>query len=471
MHATPQPACRPRRANPVFIVCDWIRWYPYILPALGLFVGLAAPFLFREFSEWDDVFLRAASYFRSGDTIYHAGEGYVYPPFLALLAVPFSVLPPLTERLAWYLVTVASLFMMCWWAWHLSGGGPLQGRGKASLPEHFIWLVGMACGLRYALDCFAHQQADLLLGALTLGGCAALARRRYWRAATWFGLAAAGKCTPLLWCAFLVWRGQWRPALWLVLVPVGLNLLPNLFFVPPSGTLWLLEWWHTCYLPTTGLAKYLGTWYSDPVYNQSICGALFRWFTTQWSWYSDGLVITDRSHPVSPLVLKMVVLATDLVLAVAALLILNRARAEGRAEPRTQRSAPSGQGARADWRAPPRETGEFCVILLLMLLFSPMSSKPHFCTMLLPGFYLARVALARYDRLLGFLLALSITCGFLGFRDLWGSSMAALALWLGNVTWSALLLSAGCARALYQPREAHGAAMATGHVATRRLAG
>ena len=39
-----------------------------------------------------------------------------------------------------------------------------------------------------------------------------------------------------------------------------------------------------------------------------------------------------------------------------------------------------------------RRPAEYSVVLLLMLLFSPMSSKPHFCIMLLPAFCIERSA-------------------------------------------------------------------------------
>ena len=41
---------------------------------------------------------------------------------------------------------------------------------------------------------------------------------------------------------------------------------------------------------------------------------------------------------------------------------------------------------------------EFGIVLTLMLLLSPMSSKPHFCTLFLPGFCLARLAVNRSSR-------------------------------------------------------------------------
>jgi hypothetical protein len=79
-----------------------------------------------------------------------------------------------------------------------------------------------------------------------------------------------------------------------------------------------------------------------------------------------------------------------------------------------------------------------------MLLLSPMSSKPHFCTLLLPGFCLARLALTERNRRLGALLIGAVLAGASGIKGILGSDAASVALWWGNVTGSTLLLLAGC---------------------------
>jgi hypothetical protein len=82
-----------------------------------------------------------------------------------------------------------------------------------------------------------------------------------------------------------------------------------------------------------------------------------------------------------------------------------------------------------------------------MLLLSPMSSKPHFSTILLPGFCLARLAaFAGRRALLGLLLA-SIASG-LATAPVWGKSVGRFSMWCGMITWGALFLLAGCVLAL-----------------------
>src|SRR5262249_32464402 len=95
---------------------------------------------------------------------------------------------------------------------------------------------------------------------------------------------------------------------------------------------------------------------------------------------------------------------------------------------------------------------EASVVCALMLLFSPMSSKPHFATLLLPGFLVARSAAARRSVGLGACLAVAVAAGLLSDQDLWGGRLYRLFLWRGSATAAALALLAGCAALLWPRR-------------------
>jgi Glycosyltransferase family 87 len=407
--------------------------HPYLVAAVPLLLGMAIPFLTRQNSEWDDVFVRAAKHLRTGEGIYQAEEGYVYPPFMAAVALPFTFLPTVIERGIWFLVSAGCLLLLCRWTWRLAGGGSIPSLQPGSFREHVIWLTGLACGFRYTIDCLSHQQNDLFVGALVLGGCLALFRHRALLAATCLGVAAGAKCTPLLWCGYLLYRRQWRAAAWLVVVAVGVNLLPNLIHTPTGGRLWLVEWVSRYLAPMTASTYYPGVWYSEPVYNQSLAGAVNRWFALAWVWTADGLTVINKADPASPVVLKALLYSFELALVLGAMWCL------GRRPVRSDAPEPT---------APPREVLEYSVVLLLMLLLAPMSSKPHFCTLLLPGFCLARRAVLGRNLVLAFVLVAAVGVGALGIKGLLGVDSASVALWWGNVMWSALFLLLGCAGVL-----------------------
>jgi hypothetical protein len=91
-----------------------------------------------------------------------------------------------------------------------------------------------------------------------------------------------------------------------------------------------------------------------------------------------------------------------------------------------------------------RHALECGMVLLLMVLLSPMSSKAHFGTLVLPGFCLAQSALRSRSPLLRGTLAAAIVLGLLCNKDPLGEKLYTLSLWYGVVTWQALVLLAGC---------------------------
>src|SRR3954470_10218372 len=208
---------------------------PYTLAALLVAAGLSVPFCLRRDSEWEQVYVAAAARLGSGQDLYPPGTDYLYPPFSAWAALPFAPLPPPAGRGLWLLLNLACLAVMARAAWRLAGGGPLEGDPPAPAREHVAWCLGLAGAAPYLLNCLAHQQTDLVIGALLLGGCLLLGRSRALPAATCFGLAAAMKCTALLWAPYLAWRRRWAAAAWLAAVALGANLLPDLLSPPPSG--------------------------------------------------------------------------------------------------------------------------------------------------------------------------------------------------------------------------------------------
>src|SRR5262249_25656162 len=86
---------------------------------------------------------------------------------------------------------------------------------------------------------------------------------------------------------------------------------------------------------------------------------------------------------------------------------------------------------------------EGAVVLLLMLLLSPMSSKAHFGVLVLPGFLLARTAAER-GRLPGVLLAAAVALALVANKDPLGERLYTMALYYSTVTGEAVALLAGC---------------------------
>src|SRR5262249_12111442 len=136
-------------AHPTASILGWLRAHPWTVMMLLLLVALGIGFVTRteELSEWDHVYLRTSMRMIQGLDIYAFSEGYLYPPVMAWLAIPFTWLPSWGNRLAFYLVNAVCLVYLCRWAWQLSGGCQLEGQGAVQRSEHLICLLGLLVGL------------------------------------------------------------------------------------------------------------------------------------------------------------------------------------------------------------------------------------------------------------------------------------------------------------------------------------
>ena len=414
-------------------VTGWLKTHPFTVVGGVLLLLLAIVFCRRRDSEWEQVYLPAAGHLYKGEDVYRMGEGYLYPPFMAFTALPFLALPAPLPRLLWFAVNALCLLALLRWSWCVSGGGRLEGPENGKASERLAAVLGCLCGISYLENCLAHQQTDVVIGMMLAAGCILLSRGRTMLAAAALGVAAACKCTALLWAPYLLWRGRPLAAVWLVAVAIGLNLLPDLIQPAPEARFWLEEYVGRFLKPLTASDHYIGTWASDAVYNQSLTGLGRRWCLTSWTWEPTDCTVGPRSPLLRPQMLRVWVYGVELGILIAVLWMCGRPfRSLGE----------DTDGSRLAL--------ECSMVLLLMVLLSPMSSKAHFGTLVLPGFCLARAALSprsaglRSGRFLKGLLAAAVVLGLLCNKDPLGERLYTLSLWYGVVTWQTLLLLAAC---------------------------
>jgi hypothetical protein len=411
--------------------------YPYTSAAAVLFISQAFPPLLRLRTEWTEVFVSASRNLLAGRDFLEKGSGYVYPPFFAIVSTPFTLLPQAVSQLLFYLISAACLIYVVKSSWSASGGGRLQGPGvKVEPREHLIFLLSLFCAGRFLLNALSHMQTDLVIAALVMAGCLTLRAGRGFVSATWIGLAAAIKCTPLLFAPYLAWRGKWLAALWLVVVAVGVNFLPDLLHRPPSGGFWVTEW-YSRYIRPIGEKNHIpGAWYTTITNNQSLAGAVNRFSTTALKRTPDGIDVEfGKSSALSPATLKAITLVLYAMVTVPSAYAMWRRR----------------RGAGPPRAAPDADALEFSIILLLMLLLSPNSSRAHFGIMLLPAMCIGRMALTHRNRTAWTLLLLatfvSLICYNAPFNIFFNAT-----LWAGAVTMVTILLLAGCIIGLFQER-------------------
>lgn len=393
---------------------------------------------FKHQSAWDRTGPGVSMMLREGRDFYAIEKTFTYPPFQAWLNIPLTWMPLRPARAIWYILSAACLVYMIWESWQLAGGPRLEPLGEyadAKPREHWAFVLGLICALQFALNSLTHLQTDLLIGALLTAGCAAIVSRKFIRAATWIGLAAAFKCTPLLFAPYLVWKRKPIAAAWLVIIAIGANVLPNTVHAPPQRGLWLAEW-SRLYLAPMERANYVpGDWKNQLDNNQSFAGAAKRWLMTTWRIAPGEFHVVDRDRHPSPAVIRISYLLSCIVaLLIAAWPMWRRARSRV-----SDVTSDAGAGA-PHW--PARDIIECGIVLLLMVLLSPNSSRAHFCVMLLPAFCIGRLAFGEKSRSLTALLIAAAICSTLSIHIRLDTTLAAeqILLWIGVVMFAAIFL-------------------------------
>lgn len=405
--------------------------HPYALPLLLILLIVIIQQAFKT-DPGNGAHLSVGRSLVAGADIYPQGTPYVYPPFTAFLMVPFAFVPLRVAQFIWCIISSVALAILVQSAWKLSGGGALERWDQKSHANHWMLLLGCLCALRFAFNALQHLSLDLLIVMLLLlGGRAALRQRFVWTAICW-GLATAFKGPPLLFAGYLIWRGKWRAAGLMILVALAVNLLPDLVARPAEGGVWLTRWYHRFIEPLASANTPPGKWNATITDNQSIAGAVNRWFLTTLLPSPDpdaGLIVSDRANTTSIQTLKRIVYTVDFALCLAVALIMRPGRWPRAANP----SAP----------APSNTALEIGVVFLLILLLSPMTSRSLFCTMLLPAFCLARAAIAGKDKVAWWCLVVAITGSVLSFNTPLVRNFNREMLWMGIITLSALALLVG----------------------------
>jgi hypothetical protein len=408
---------------------EWAKARPLALATAAVLTGLFIQGVTKRSGDWIPVYVGAAQKLLAGEDIYQ-GTGYAYPPFMAMLAIAFTPLPPLAIRAAFFAMCALCAVVMMRAAWRIAVGSPIDDPQPWQRPQWTILIFGLLCGGPYILNTFNAQQSDLLIGALLIGGCLQLLNGRQSSGGALIGLAAACKVTPLLFAPYLFLRRQWIAGSLVGAVALAVNLLPNLVSTPPQGGLWLTRW--VAGSVVQGSEQTLGavSGRMGALTNLSLSGTTYRVINTGLEFRDGGLDIVGPPVLGMGTVLGIFIASAAVLLAVslAALLMASRS------------AAPPG------W--PPPAGVEYGMVTCLMLLLSPMSSSAHFNILVLPGFCLARLALATRDRMLWTAMALAGVLFALTNKDLVRETFYTALVWAGSTTVGTLLLWWACAWAL-----------------------
>lgn len=306
-------------------------------------------------------------WFQTGQTVLQGGEIYpdhwhkfpfMYPPACALFLAPISALGLTGLVIVLALVNAAAWICSIIFSVRLATGRS----GRAHL---FVYLIpGLVMGA-HVWGNFLLGQPSLVLLALMLGAFLCLQRKRDWTAGGLVAVAAAIKAFPIMAIVYLIYRRYWIATASLVLTLAFLLIVLPLPFRGLTQATRDLDRWSSGMLfkyDETGVGQRLGR--SNSWKNQSIWGVanrLLRHVEYDHKYEPHEPVYANVAN-VDFNTVNRIIVACALALGLAFVTVMPRA-------------------AR---RTPETDAIEFALLLLLMLVFTPLSFGYLFAWLLYP---------------------------------------------------------------------------------------
>jgi len=239
--------------------------------------------------------------------------------------------------------------------------------------------------------------------------------------AVYLAIGAAIKVTPLFILFYFLWKRQWKIFSLGIFIFISLNLLPDLFINKKGDSNYIGEWLPLVtdkLAPSGNENKFELSWSPNSRMNQSASATLYRYLVHEKvSTFSDKYVYVNI-FSLNPKSAKKIIIAFVLVMGLGFAWVTRR---------------------RIFSRNDDRYKVEYALALVLILLASPVSSKPHFATMIVAhSLIVAAVYRGFLDKnylsslIFAFLLSTLVVDGFVG--KLIGRNFEAL----GNVTFHAV---------------------------------
>ncbi|GAA2387331.1 glycosyltransferase 87 family protein [Dactylosporangium salmoneum] len=244
-----------------------VRWV-----LLGLFVALVvyAHIWYRNRHDWFDlgIYRQAVNWWLDGHNLYdfvkpddtQGALGFTYPPFGALVLVPFAVLGWLPAVVLYSVVTVAAVLVTTYWLL-----APIAREKGWDLPFALVLALAVISALEPIRENYTFGQINMVLVLLVLADLLVLLPKGSRWAGALIGLAAAIKLTPAIFVIYLLVSRRYRAALTAVATGAAASLLA--FAVMPRSS---VRFWTDALWQGEGIGNAAYT------FNQSFYGMLAR---------------------------------------------------------------------------------------------------------------------------------------------------------------------------------------------------
>jgi len=328
----------------------WSDWIVLIVTAAALYP------MFGRSSDMGPFYSAAARCVLNGESLLSCLPQYPYQAALAVFFIPLAYLPPVLQRLIWYVIFVGCLVI----AVRLTEAIVERLYPGSTRGQNLFWLrtiMLITCG-KHFLDVITYASHDPLSLALIMFGTWALFNGREAAGGAWLAVAAAIRASPLIYLPYLILKRRLVACIVFIAVLFGVSLIPDIIGALRGGyTGHLTEWLGQVVGPAlmpgnSSKLVFWNIWNGANLYNQSLRGVINRFATS----------------PVFGLTPTMILIVVDGIFAVivGVLLLMSPRRREYVAI-------------------------DTAVLLIAMLALSPMSSRYHYI-FVLPAVILATAA-------------------------------------------------------------------------------
>ena len=328
----------------------WSDWIVLIVTAAALYP------MFGRSSDMGPFYSAAARCVLNGESLLSCLPQYPYQAALAVFFIPLAYLPPVLQRLIWYVIFVGCLVI----AVRLTEAIAERLYPGSTRGQNLFWLrtiMLITCG-KHFLDVITYASHDPLSLALIMFGTWALFNGREAAGGAWLAVAAAIRASPLIYLPYLILKRRLVACIVFIAVLFGVSLIPDIIGALRGGyTGHLTEWLGQVVGPAlmpgnSSKLVFWDIWNGANLYNQSLRGVINRFATS----------------PVFGLTPTMILIVVDGIFAVIVGVLLLMS-------PRRREYVPI----------------DTAVLLIAMLALSPMSSRYHYI-FVLPAVILATAA-------------------------------------------------------------------------------
>jgi len=321
----------------------WSDWIVLIVTAAALYP------MFGRSSDMGPFYSAAARCVLDGEALLSCLPQYPYQAALAVFFIPLAFLPPVLQRLIWYVIFVGCLVI----AVRLTEAIAERLYPGSTRGQNLFWLrtiMLVSCG-KHFLDVVTYASHDPLSLALIMFGTWALFNGREAAGGAWLAVAAAIRASPLIYLPYLILKRRLVACVAFIVVLLAVSLIPDIIGALRGGnTGHLTEWFDQVVGPAlvpgnSSKLVFWDIWNGANLYNQSLRGLINRFATA----------------PVFGLTPTMILIAVGAVFVatMGVLLLISPRRREYVAI-------------------------DTAVLLIAMLALSPMTSRYHYIFVLPP---------------------------------------------------------------------------------------